>query len=248
MMSQDLAYSHSQNIDKEKLKRLLPKGTAHVVADEIIDLINGMENHTGLFQDYMEESFLSHLPVLKEVKVSLREYIDAIKFCNLKKGMTNSEAWAIVFPLKYDKLVQEKRKISSHVSMYNLSTIVTKLDAQMAVNISIQYAPLLHKSLMKQASIMDDPDASLMVQHLASKTLIENLKPLEEQKHQINIGQTDEAKEATTRMTDQMRIVAENQQKLIEAGHSLQEVQRLNLVIEVEGDNDDEEEFIDIGE
>ena len=95
---------------------------------------------------------------------------------------------------------------------------------------------------------MDDPDASLMVQHLASKTLIENLKPLEEQKHQINIGQTDEAKEATTRMTDQMRIVAENQQKLIEAGHSLQEVQKLNLVIEVEGDDDEEEEFIDLEE
>ena len=243
-MSQDLGYSKSQNITKEKLKKLLPKGTSYQVADEIIDLINNIEKDTGLFQDYMEESLLSHLPVLKEVKISLREYVSAIKYCNLKKGMSNEEAWAIVFPEKYDKLVREGRKISSHVSMYNLSKIVTKLDAQMMVNISIQYAPVLHKALMKQVSIMDDPDASLMVQHLASKTLIENIKPVETQKHEIAIGQTDEAKEATSRMTDQMRIVAENQQKLLEAGHNLSDVQKLNLVIEV--DVEEEEEYVDI--
>jgi len=237
-------YASEHGIDAEKLTRLLPKGTSHKVTDEIILLIKNMESDTEIMQEYMEESVLEHLPVLREVKVTLRQYVNAIKFCTLKKNMTNMQAWEIVFPQKHKKLVDEKRKISTHVSMYNQSPLVVKIDTSMSLNIQIQYAPLLHKSIMKQASIMDDPDASFMVQHLASKTLIETLKPAEVQKHEIAIGQSDESKLASEKTYNEMAKIANNQQKLLEAGHSLRDIQKLNIVhVEVE---EDEEEYIDV--
>ena len=245
MTDEVMMYSKEQTIDAEKLKRLLPKGVNYKVTDEIIELIGKMEDSTGLFQDYMEESLLSHLPVLREVKISLREYIDAIKYCNLKKAMTNEQAWEIVFPEKYKKLISEKRKTSSHVSMYNQNKIVTKIDAQMMIDLAIQYAPVLHKSIQKQVSIMDDPEASFMVQHLASKTLIETLKPMQVQKAEITIGQSDEAKESTERTYKEMAKIAENQQALLRAGHSLSDIQRLNLTISSAGATD-EEDIIDV--
>ena len=237
-------YANEHGIDIKKLTRLLPKGTSHKVTDEVILLIKSMENDTDIMQEYMEESVLQHLPVLREVKVSLKQYVNAIKFCTLKKSMTNMQAWEIVFPDKYDKLKEENRKISTHVSMYNQSPLVVKIDTSMALNIQIQYAPLLHKSIMKQAHIMDDPDASFMVQHLASKTLIETLKPIEAQKHEIKIGQSDEAKEATEKTYNEMAKIAANQQKLLAAGYSLKEIQKLNIV-HVE-DKEEDEEYIDV--
>jgi hypothetical protein len=241
-----------QNIDKEKLERLLPRGTSHRVTDEIITLINNMENDCGLLQDYMEESLLTYIPVLREIKVDLKDYINAIKYCNLKKSMTNEKAWEITFPDRYKKLKDEDRKISSHVAMYNQSKIVTKLDAQMMVAAHIQYAPLFHEAIMKEASLMRGVDSngnevSPHVQHLAASTIIDKLAQPIEQKVDIKIGQSDEAKEGQTKMLNEMRTIARNQQELLKKGHKIEDIQKLNMTIEIEN-NDDDDDYIDIEE
>jgi len=244
MTNNGMEYTKKHYINKNKLQRMLPKGTHHTVTDEIIDLIHNMEKDTGLFQEYMEESLLSNLPVLKSVRVSLLDYVNAIKYCNLKKSMTNEKAWEIVFPDKYKKLLEEGKQVSNHVAMYNSSKIVTKIDAQMMVDIKIQYAPILHKALMKQVRLMDDPDVSFHVQHLASKTLIETLKPNEEQQVSLKIGQSDEMKESQEKMFSELKRVAEQQQALLRAGHKIEDIQKLNLTIDVL--EEEEEDYVDI--
>ena len=244
--------SNEQTIDKDKLKRLLPKGSHHKVTDEIIDLIGSMEKDSGLLQEYMEDSLLTHLPVLREVKVSLPEYVNAIKFCNLKKNMDNQKAWEIVFPHKYAKLVQEGRWNTSHVSMYNGSPLVTKIDAQMMLAVHIQYAPLFHQMLMKQVELASGWDAhgrecSPTVQHLAASKIIDVTMAPVAQEIDLKIGQSDEAKDSNAKMFTEMERIARNQKALLEAGHSIEEVQRLNLTIEVEED-DGESEYADIME
>ena len=244
-MSNDAMMNASKhNLDKEKLQRLLPKGTSHKVTDEIMLLVHSMEKDTGLIQDYLEESFLSHLPVLRELKVDLNDYVNAIKYCNLKRNMSNEKAWEIVFPDKHKKLVDEGRWNSSHPSMYNSSKIVVKLDAQMMISTHIQYAPMFHESLMKQYELMngqasDGAFVSAQVQHLAAKTLAELTAQPIEQKVEIKIGQSDEAKASQEKTYIELEKIAKNQQALLRAGHSIEEVQRLNLKIEVES-NDDE--------
>ncbi|MCK5848332.1 MAG: hypothetical protein KAH01_03965 [Caldisericia bacterium] len=232
-----------QNINKEKLIKILPKGTHHKVSDEIIDLIQSMEKDTGLLQDYMEESFLSHLPVLREVKVNLTDYTNAIKYCNLKKNMDNQTAWEITFPERYRKLEKEGRWNTSHVSMYNSSPLVLKIDAQMALAISIQYAPAFHKMMMKELQLASGWDAhgretSAMVQHLAASKIIDIAAPPIEQKIALEIGQSAESKNSQQKMIDKMAEIAKNQQKQIEMGMSVEDVQKLNLTIDVEIDED----------
>jgi hypothetical protein len=226
---------------------MLPRGTSHKVTDEIIDLINSMEDDTGLIQEYLEESLLSHLPVLKKVKVDLVEYVNAIKFCNLKKAMTNDKAWQIVFPEKYDKLIREDRWNSSHVSMYNGSTLVTKLDAQMMLTVEIQYAPLFHSELMRHVKLADGISSNGMpvsanIQQVASAKILDIVMPKESQEIHLKIGQSDESKAAQEGMYVEMRRIAQNQQELLKAGHSIEEVQKLNMKIEVV----DEEELIEV--
>jgi len=245
-----MLYAKPQNIDKTRLQKLLPKGTNHAVTDEIINQISAMEESTGLMQEYLEESLLSHLPVLKEVKVDLTTYVDAIKYCNLKRNMSNEDAWSIVFPDKHKRLIAEGRWNSSHVAMYNGSKIVVKIDAQMMISTHIQYAPMFHASIMKQFNLMNGLSAagspvSAMVQHLAAKALADLTAPPIEQKIDIKIGQSDEAKSMQMKTFNAMNEIAKNQRALLEAGYDISQVQRLNLTIEVEED-DGEEEYADI--
>ena len=239
----DIVESGSIRIDKDRLQRLLPKGSSHKVTDEIIDLINNMEKDVEgeVLQEYLEDNILSYIPVFREVKVGLKDYVNAIKYCTLKRGMTNERAWEIVFPDKYKRLKDSGKQISNHVAMYNSSKIVVKIDAMMAVDIKIQYAPVLHQAIRKQVELMSDPDVSFHVQHLASKTLIETLKPNEEEKVSITIGQSEEAKTAQAKTLEKMKEIAENQQKLLRQGVPLEEIQRLNLTIDVEVEDDDDE-------
>ena len=253
MSKEAMHYSNSQNIDKEKLSKMLPKGTHHKVTDEVISLIHSMEEDTGLLQDYLEESLLSYLPVLKETKVDLSEYVNAIKFCNLKKNMSNEKAWQIVFPEKYKKLYEEGRWNTSHPSMYNSSTLVVKLDAQMMVAVHIQYAPYFHASVKKQYELMNGVDAlglpvSPTVQHLAAKALGELTAQPIDTKVELKIGQSDEAKDSQAKMFGAMNELAKNQRELLKAGHSLEDVQKLNITIEVDEDDGDTEYAEIVGE
>ena len=237
-MSNDaLLNAGSHSLDKEKLERLLPKGTSHKVTDEIMTLVHSMEKDTGLIQDYLEESFLSHLPVLKDIKVDLDDYINAIKYCNLKRNMSNEKAWEITFPSKYKKLQDEGRWNSSHPSMYNSSKIVVKLDAQMMISANIQYAPLRHEALMKQYELMNGKGAdgafvSAQVQHLAAKSLYELTEPQESAKIELNIGMDDEAKSIQQQLTDQIRRSTDAQIARLNAGEDIGSVQKLGISLE----------------
>jgi hypothetical protein len=249
----DMPQSESQNITKEKIQSFLPRGSSHIVSDKIIDLINNMENDTGLLQEYMEDSFMTHLPMLKGIKVKLEDYVNAIKYCNLKRHMTNDKAWAIVFPKRYDKLVEEGRFNSSHAAMYNQTEIVSRIDAQMHIAASIQYAPYFHASIKKQYDLMNgigaNPDdrVSPTVQHLAAGKLADLTAPEKDNKitMSVEIGANTSNRLAST--YNKLNEVAVNQQKLLEAGHSLEEIQKLNIVtsndfVDADIDEDDEEE------
>jgi hypothetical protein len=105
---------------------------------------------------------------------------------------------------------------------------------------------MFHKTIMKLYNISngvsaDGTPVSPNVQYLAAGKLADVLAPPIEQKVDIKIGQSDEAKHSQEKLYGEMKKLAENQQKLLEAGHSIEEVQRLNLVIDVEEDDGEAE-------
>ena len=85
MSKEAMTYAGAHNIDAEKLRKMLPKGSNHKVTDEVIELIRGMEADTGLLQDYLEESLLSYLPVLGFVEAALSRFLFAGLFLNYLK-------------------------------------------------------------------------------------------------------------------------------------------------------------------
>ena len=240
-MEQVTPFAKTQNIDKEKLEQMLPKGTNHKVTDEIINMISSLEDDTGLFQDYMEESLLSQLPILSTVKVDLDDYINAIKYCNLKQNMSNAKAWEIVFPERVLALREKGTysSISSHVAMFNKRDIVVKIDAQMMISAHIQYAPMYHAAIKKQFNLMNGQSAdggpvSAHVQHLAAKELAEQTKMPEDNTIELKIGMSEESKTVQERLTEQLARSVDLQMARLHSGESIGEIQKIGISIDNE--------------
>lgn len=247
----DMPQVDSQEITKEKIKKFLPKGTAHTVTDKVIEMINNMEDDTGLLQEYMETSFMSHLPVLKGLKIKLEDYVAAIKYCNLKQHMSNEKAWAITFPKRYEKLMAEGRYNSSHSSMYNQNEIVMRLDAQMHVAASIQYAPYFHFSIKKQYDLArgiganEDDRVSPTVQHLAAAKLADLTAPATENTINVNVKQSENQFEYQKRMNANIENLIEIHKQGFRNGADIASLQKIHLEQHSVNAGEDEEEYED---
>jgi len=139
-----------------ELKEMMPSGNRYNITEEMFHLVQGMGDVCSIEQEYMEESFLSHLPSFKNVtNVSLKQYIDAIKYCNLKQNMSNIEAWKIVFPdkLKALRTRGQEKYISQNVSAYNRRKLISAIDADMAIAMHIQYSPVRHEAIQHQVDL-----------------------------------------------------------------------------------------------
>ncbi len=243
-----MLHAKSQNITPEKLKRYLPKGTAHKVTDNIMDMIDYMERDTGLMQEHMEETVLTQLGVLEDMKkTDLVDYVNAVKYCMLKRNMSNIRAWEIVFPERMERLLQMKLdrgdksdsvNIDSHVSNYNKTEIVVALDTRMAVPPDILYAPAYHEAMMKKLSLMRGVGArptdrvSAKVQLDAAIAITAIAAPRESDKIELQIGMSDEARSVQQNLADQLSRMADSQMRRLEAGESIEDVQVLGISTE----------------
>ena len=233
----------SQRITKEKLIALLPHKTNVAVTDEILELIHNVENETGLPQDSIEEDIMSYTHLLGGTTNGMRELVNAIKFCNLKRNYSNKEAWSIVFPEKYDRLVDMGKAIDNHVSAYNGSKLVIAIDKEMLIPVHLQYAAYFHASVKKQFELMSGKSAhgktTAMVEHLAAKELALLTAAPVDTKIDLKISPSDKAMDIQLEMNDQLKYIVAGQRARLEAGESIVDVQKLGVSFtEIVGDDD----------
>ena len=232
--------NEQQNITIDKLRALLPKKTSVAITDEILNLIHNMEDDTGLPQELLEEDVMSYTHLLGNMKgVGMKDLVNAIKFCNLKRNYDNKEAWAITFPTKYDRLVEANKQVDNHVSMYNSSKMVIAVDKEMLIPVSLTYAPYFHAAVKKQFEIMNgkgvkDKDGNAMsvpamVQHLAAKELAVLTKPLEEQKLSVTVNPGEAAISMQSEMNEQLKTIVAGMKKEVDAGADIIDVQVMGI-------------------
>ena len=235
----------SQNITRDKIRNLLPKGSQIALTDDLMSMIGTMGDDIDLPQELLEEDLMSYTYLLGQQKGSPRfeDLINAIKFCNLKRNHNTEVSWSIVFPERHAKLTAEKRKISSHVSMYNQTNLVRAIDKEMLIPAHLQYAPYFHAAVKKQFDLMngkagatnadgEDMTVTPMVMHLAAKELALITKQPEEAKIDLKITQSDAMLNAQHEMNTQLENIVANQAKAFAAGGDVAQLQRVHVNIE----------------
>jgi len=221
-------------ITKEKLISLLPHKTNVIVTDEIMKLISDIEEDTGLPQNLIEEDIMSYTHLLGGGSTNgMKELINAIKFCNLKRNYTNKESWSIVFPEKYDRLVSLGKAIDNHVSAYNGSKLVIAIDKEMLIPVHLQYAGYFHAAVKKQFELMNGKGANgkttAMVEHLAAKELALLTAAPVDTKIDLKISPSDKSMEIQSEMNAQLKAIVASQRARLESGESIVDVQSFDI-------------------
>lgn len=231
----DEAFAKSQNITKEKLQKFMPKGTSTKVTDDIVKLIHSIENDTGLAQEVAEERLMGSMHLLGKQGVTLEKLINAVKYCSLKRHMKNRQAWAIVFPEEFDKIIAEGRDPDSHVSMYNSTYLVVEIDKMMIVPFYIMYDKYKHEALERQVNLMrgiganDDDRVSPHIQHLASKTVYEMLKSPEDNTIELKVGASDAMIAQQQELNDNLSRIIEMQAMAFKNGGKAKDIQKVHI-------------------
>lgn len=224
-----------QRITKEKLKSLLPRKTNIAVTEDIMALIHNMENDTGLPQEMMEEDLMSYTHLLGGSTNGMKDLVNAIKFCNLKRNYDNQTSWSIVFPAKYDRLIALGKDPSNHVSMYNGSKLVLAIDKEMLIPVHLQYAGYFHAAVKKQFDLMNGKSSqgagkvTPMVEHLAAKELALLTAQPTETKIDLRITPSDAALSMQSEMNEQLRDIVALQKRKLLAGESIIDAQIIGL-------------------
>jgi hypothetical protein len=180
---------------------------------------------------------MGSMHILGKQGATIEQLVNAVKYCCLKNspGVTNEQAWAIVFPDRYDKLVNENRFIASHVSGYNNSDMVVEIDKKMMVPAYVTYQPYFHAAVKKQFDLMNgiasgtDQKVSAHVQHLAAKELREITQMPEDSTINLKVGMDKESKSVYAEMTNQLALIARQQKLDLESGKNILDVQKLNI-------------------
>lgn len=230
-----------QNITREKLESFIPKGSATQVTDNVLEIINSIEDDTGLSQEYTEERLLSNMHLLGNKGTSIEKLVNATKYCCLQQHYTNEKAWEIVFPEKYKKLKDRDGFIASHVAQYNKTELVVAISTAMLVHASIGYQRIHHASIMKQVDLMNGIAAgyadgsennqvvSAHVQHLAAKTLEEITRMPEDNTIELKIGSSDAVLAQQQEFNDHLGQLVAQQQERFRQGGSIQAVQQMHI-------------------
>ena len=236
---------NSQRITAEKIRDMIPRGSRANVGDAIVKLVQNMGADTDLPQNLLEEEFLGNLHHIGKMRgIGTEEIINATKFCNLTRNHDNKKAWSIVFPDKYDKLVEEGRQIDSHVSMYKTSKLVRAIDEEMLIPVHLQYAPYHHASIKQLYKIGalgeggtnakgEEMTVTPMVRVQALKELAALTKQPERAKIDITVNQGEEAALAQQDMNDQLKRLADMQANRYIGGESIEDIQIVNLNLDI---------------
>ena len=234
----------SQNITRAKIKSMLPKGSSVAITDEVLRSIESMGADSELPQNLLEEDFMTYIQLIAKKKgLGLNHLINAIKYCNLKRTRSNVKAWAITFPKKYDKLVENEMAIDNHVSMYEKSFLVQEIDKEMLIPVHLQYAGAFHKLAQQNIRIaMGDAGVdergerrkvSAMVMQQACKTGMEVFRAPETAKIDITVSANDAMLDAQNEMNSHLASLVEAHAEAFRKGEDVSKLQIVHHEAEV---------------
>ena len=224
-------------ITPEKLRAMLPKNSRVKTDQATVDLINKMIDESACHKGLMEERLMSHLHLMGP-GVGFTQLINGIKFVTLSTtpGMTQSKAYALVFPDKAQEILERGGDISSFASQYAATKVPTTIMQDIQIGPSITYAPLRHQIVQKYIELMNgkgaDGPCSPTVQLNAAMALMDYIKLPEEMTINLNANIADEAKAVQQNLADQIENMAALMASRMANGESLKDIQKIGIVVD----------------
>lgn len=232
----------------EQLKIAFPE-KAKTITQELVDSINQAQEDPQFDVLTLFDQMISHKDVLDNSSGSMVEYINALKFCSYLEACDDNFTQAYIRTFSHRDAVKDRMFEDTSSSKYKQLTHMAsqyRRTPMVIAILTISDAPiqLLTRGMQfKALKVLADEMVSAYHSKdriTAADKLLTHARQAEEKnkKLEINIGTSAESKKQYTAVLDSLEKVALQQKALLDAGHSISEVQRLNLKKEefVEGE------------
>ena len=228
----------------EMLETYVPKTSKKAVTRDLLDNINTLIDDPDYGQEF-KDNFITYSSILdSNNKWSMQMYLNAIQYYSLTcAGLSQVKAYVRVFPDRLKKRLDRGemvKDIGGEASRYNGTALVCKVRDQALIPLHLVNQGVVQQSINVLVDIAMN-GRSEVARVTAASNLIKELRPPEVTKNEITIGLSDDARDAQERQTNAMISIAEGQQKMLEAGHSLEDIQKLNVHFVEEDDIEEAE-------
>lgn len=219
---------------QEQFKLALPAQFRGNVSQDVMDGVNALLSDPDLAEAYRER-LVGHTSVLREGKFKLESYLGAVKYVTQKMmGKSNLDAFIATFPDKYHDYVARgvsQKDISSYISAWNKSKIVTLIMEQALIPVWVGNADMYQQALNAQFDIgMNGSSEKVRVEALNS--VLTQLKQPEKTKITLDIS--EEAGDTMAAVRKQMQDLADQSREFIQQGFgTAKEVAAQRLPFEV---------------
>jgi len=221
----------------EELKDALPAKVKKSVNQELINQINKVMSDPESYEQY-RENLLSYASVMKDGRFKVTNYITAVKYVSYKlQGRTNAAAYALTFPNKikdFKARAVEPKNISSYVTAYNKSKLVSLLMEQTMTPVWVLNQDLYQSGINVLAELMLTANSEKVRSDSAS-ALLTQLKPPETKKIEIDIGSAEN--ETIKALRDSTMEFVIMQKQMIKSGMvNAEDIAKQPMLIDVEAE------------
>ena len=210
----------------------LPKKHKKIMTQSVVDEINLLVEEPDYGEEF-KSSIITHTTILEgKESWSLRQYIDAVKFYSLTAaGLSQAKSYVKVFPERLQARIdrdQGMEEIKSEASRFNGTELVNRIRQQALVPLHLVNQGTTQLAINTLTTLMLK-GRSEVARVSAATALLKELRPPEIQKVELALGLTDEAMEARAKQETQLLDIAENQRRLLAAGHDINDVQQIQI-------------------
>ena len=222
---------------KEVLQKVLPKKHSSAITDDVVEFLNNAETNPNTIDEF-RENFMTYSKVLSEGKYSLAEYVNAVKFVTNKMlGYTDIDSYALVFPERYERIMEDNNNnrdiVSVYASRYKKTKLVTQIFEQTILPSYIYNAPYFQEAILEAVKIMQTSKSDIARVNACSIVLT-HTKPPEDQKLQLEIG-VKENNEVADLMSS-MKDLANTQLEMLKQGATIKQISSTEVVSPEEKD------------
>jgi hypothetical protein len=232
----------STELTVDYLKKALPS-RRNTITEELVDLINTANMDPEFQAESLTSTLITYEGVMTKHKASIKDYVYAVKFCAylITEDDNYTEAYRRTFSDR--EFVSSKvgcktdsadyQALTSAASRYRKNRLVTDILTLSQAPLDIMFTGYRYKAIGVLADLMMtakyDKDRIS-----AAKELLAATKGPENMKVTLDVGAG--ASTAIQDLNDQLSLMATRQQRLLEGGLSLVDVQKIGVNINAVSD------------
>lgn len=213
----------------EDLKKAFP-AKKDTITEELAEMINDAQQDPSFNGNEFMEALVTYQDVMTRGSYSLKEYINAIKYCAYLESEGNSQTEAYKRARANDEFVIERRdastdsvgyrELTSAASRYHKTAIVRQILTQSDMPLYLMFqgeryraVALLAREMMTAAYSKD--------RITAADKLLTHVKPPENVNVELQVGPNQEAKDLGAQLSEQLAKSVAMQRAMLEAGIDL---------------------------